>query len=69
MKKLIAVALAILCLATGDCVRTRQNAAISVLFVKFSLEVRIVRLRSPSPKIIENIGVLVADKSCLAFLG
>ena len=41
-------------LATGDCVRTRQNAAISVLFVKFSLEVRQVRLRSPLLKIIKN---------------
>ena len=39
-------------LATGDCVRTRQNAAIFAPFVKFSLEVRIVRLRSPLPKII-----------------
>ena len=56
-------------LATGDCVRTRQNADIYAPFVKFSLEVRIVRLRSPSPKFIENIGVLVVDKSCLAFLG
>ena len=59
-----------LCLvATGDCVRTRQNAAIFSLFVKFSLEVRQVRLRSPLPKIIKNIGVLVVDKSCLASLG
>ena len=58
-----------LLLATGDCVRSRPNAAISALFVKFSLEVRIVRLRSPLPKIIVNIGVLVVDKSCLAFLG
>ena len=56
-------------LATGDCVQTRQNAAISVLFVKFSLEARMVRLRSPSPKFIENIGVLVVGKSYLAFLG
>ena len=37
-------------------------------FVKFSLEVRQVRLRSPLPKIIENIGVLVADKSGSEFL-
>ena len=29
----------VLRLATGDCVRTRQNAAIFALFVKFSLEV------------------------------
>ena len=56
-------------LATGDCVRTRQNADIYAPFVKFSLEVRIVRLRSPSPKFIENIGVLVVGKSYLAFLG
>ena len=49
--------------ATGDCIRTRQNAAISALFVKFSLEVRQVRLRSPLPKIIKNIGVLVVDKA------
>ena len=45
-----------------------KNAAISVLFVEFSLEVHIVRLRSPSPKIIENIGVLVASKSDDEFL-
>jgi len=56
-------------LATGDCVRTRQNAAIFALFVKFSLEVRIVHLRSPLPKIIENIGVLVACESGGEFLG
>ena len=55
--------------ATGDCVRTRQNAAFFVLFVEFSLEVRQVRLRSPSPKFIENNDVLVADKSCIVFLG
>ena len=34
-----------------------------MLFGKFSLEVRIVRLHLPLPKIIENIGVLVASKS------
>ena len=56
-------------LATGDCIRTCQNAAIFVLFVKFSLEVRKVRLRSPLPKIIKNIGVLVAGKSNGVFLG
>ena len=38
-------------------------------FVKFSLEVRIVRLRSPLPKIIGNIGVLVAGKSDVEILG
>ena len=37
-------------------------------FGKFSLEVRIVHLRSLSPKFIENNDALVADKSCLAFL-
>ena len=36
-----------------------QNAAISALFVKFSLEVRQVRLRESLPKIIGNIGILV----------
>ena len=41
----------------------------SALFVKFSLEVRIVHLRSPLPKIIGNIGVLVADKSDGEILG
>ena len=56
-------------LATGDCVRTRQNADIYAPFVKFSLEVRIVRLRSPLPKIIENIGVLVACESDGEILG
>ena len=39
-----------------------KNTAISVFFVEFSLEVRIVRLRSPSPKTIENIGVLVDSR-------
>ncbi|MCI6734867.1 MAG: hypothetical protein MR437_07330, partial [Clostridiales bacterium] len=34
----------------------------SRFFVKFSLEVRIVRLRSPLPKIIGNIGVLVDSR-------
>ena len=45
-----------------------QNAAISVFFGKFAFEVRIVRLHLPLPKIIENIGVLVADKSNGVFL-
>ena len=36
-----------------------QNAAIFALFVKFSLEVRQVRLRESLPKIIGNIGILV----------
>ncbi len=40
--------------------RTLPKRRNSVLFVKFSLEVHIVRLRSPLPKIIENIGVWVA---------
>ena len=39
------------------------------LFVKFSFEVRLVRLHSPLPKIIKNIGVLVASKSDGGFLG
>ena len=45
-----------------------QNTAISVLFGKCSFEVRSVRLHSPLPKIIENIGVLVAGKSNSVFL-
>ena len=55
--------------ATGDCVKTRQSATIFALFVKLSLEVRLVRRRSTLPKIIENIGVLVVCKSYLAILG
>ena len=55
-------------IATGDCVRTRQNTTIFALFVKLSLEVRSVRRRSTLPKIIKNIGVLVVCKSYLAFL-
>ena len=38
-------------------------------YEKCSLEVRIVRLRSPLPKIIGNIGVLVAGKSDSEILG
>ena len=54
--------------ATGDCVKTRQNATIFALFVKLSLEVRIVRRRSTLPKIIENSRVLVARPRFVLFL-
>ena len=45
-------------------IRTPSKRRYLPLFVKLSLEVRIVRRRSTLPKIIENRSVLVADKSC-----
>ena len=49
-------------------IRTLPKRCYFRVFGKFAFEVRIVRLHLPLPKIIENIGVLVADKSNGVFL-
>ena len=59
-----------LCLvATGDCVRTRQNADIFDEFWRRRTQTYYTYFKREFDKRRVNIGVLVVGKSCLAFLG